>query len=101
MSDKTFQEMVDEAVDKAVARHIDELARTALDQEHLCTVPEIARIAGFSEMTIRNWINRKRQPLPAYQVDKDYRIKLADYRAWMEEARTVGRVEKLIEIESA
>ena len=54
MSDfeQLFQHLIDNAVEKAIIKHVQALEKAALDR--LYTVPELAKYSGFSEVAIRN-----------------------------------------------
>jgi len=103
MSDPTFQEMLDTAVEKAIIKHSRALEKTALDRERLYTVPELAKYSGFSEVTIRNWINQSHPKLPAFQVGKEYRVHLNVFLTWLEQYRVKNRdrVEELLDMRRA
>lgn len=88
MTDKSFQQMLDEAVEKAVDRYIERLVERALDENRYLTVAEVAQLTGFSSQAIRGFIGRSHDPLPAFRVDKEYRIKLKDFEQWYEQYRT-------------
>jgi len=98
--EQSFQHLIDAAVEKAIINHSQELEKTALDRERLYSVPELAKYSGFSEVTIRNWINQAHHKLPAFQVGKEYRIHLNVFLAWLEKYRVKNkdRVEELLDI---
>lgn len=103
MSDleKSFQHLIDSAVEKAITKNSDRIQQVALDKERLLSIAELAEYSGFSESTIRRgWIHREHDPLPAYQIDKEYRIPLSTFLKWFERYR-VGqkeRIKKMINI---
>lgn len=87
MSDlsKSFEKMIDSAIAKAIIKYGQEIEKIALDQKKLYSVPELAKYSGFSEVTIRNWINRSYVPLPAFKIEKEYRIYLPVFLKWIEQ----------------
>jgi|GEM_PF-4077685 len=99
--DRTLQEIVNEAVDIAISRHIDVLAQTALNDERLLSLKELSKLTGFTVITVRGWITRKRKPLPAYQVDRHLRVRLCEFREWIDRYRNVPRVDRIVSIRSA
>lgn len=48
---------------------------------------EAAAILGVSVDTIRGYINRKRNPLPAYRFGREYKLKKEEFERWMQEQR--------------
>ncbi len=51
------------------------------------TVEEVAEILRVSIDTVRNYINRKKNKLPAYKLGKEYRIAKVDFDKWMEQQK--------------
>ena len=104
MSDfeQSFQVLMNSAVEKAIEKHQDKLQQAALDKERLYSVTELAKYSGFSEVTIRNWILRDYDPLPAFQVGKEYRVHLNVFLEWLDQYRVESkeRVEKLVRIKT-
>ena len=98
--EKSFQELVDEAVLKAIERYFRELQETAQQKERLFTVSELSQYTGFSTSAIRNWITKEDNPLPAYQIEKEYRIKFDEFQRWIEGYKVRReRVGKLVRYE--
>ena len=52
-------------------------------------VKEAAKMLGYSEDTIRNWINRSKNPLPATKAGRDWLIKRTDLEAFLESLKNV------------
>ena len=52
-------------------------------------VKEAAKMLGYSEDTIRNWINRSKNPLPATKAGRDWLIKRTDLDAFLESLKNV------------
>ncbi len=57
-----------------------------MDKPYL-TVEDIAKLLDVSIDTVRNWINRKRDPLPAYKIGREWRIKREDFEQFMRERK--------------
>jgi excisionase family DNA binding protein len=57
-----------------------------LEPEYI-TVEDIARNLGVSDDLVRKWIRNKE--LPAYQFGKEYRIRMVDYKRFVEKRRTM------------
>ena len=103
MSDleQAFQKLIYTAMKKVIHECSKELEEAALNRERLFSVSELSKYFGFSETTIRNWINRDYDPLPAFQVQKEYRIHLNVFLEWLEQYRVENktRVGKIINIQ--
>jgi hypothetical protein len=99
--EQAFQFLIDSAVEKAIEKHQDKLQQAALDKGRLYSVTELSKYSRFSEVTIRSWILRDYDPLPAFQVGKEYRVHLNVFLEWLERYRVAHRerVEKLVRIE--
>jgi len=52
-------------------------------------VKEAAKMLGYSEDTIRNWINRSKNPLPAIKAGRDWLIKRTDLNEFLENQKNV------------
>jgi excisionase family DNA binding protein len=61
--------------------------RTVSDQ--YLRVRDAARLLGYSEDTIRNWINRPTHPLPATKVGRDWLIKKSDLDDFLNQMKNV------------
>ena len=94
MSDfeKSFQKMIDSAISKAIIKYGQKIEKIALDRKKLYSVPELAKYSGFSETTIRNWINRNYVPLPAFQIEKEYRVYLPVFLEWLEQYKVENNI---------
>ena len=51
------------------------------------TVEDIAHLLDVSIDTVRNWINRKNAPLPAYKIGREWRIKREDFEHFLQERK--------------
>lgn len=49
------------------------------------TVEEVAELLQVSEETVRGYINRKKNKLPAFKVGKEWRVRKVDLDKWVEE----------------
>jgi len=101
-TDITIQQIVDEAVQKALDKYIEKLERWIRDQDRYYTVSQLATYSGFSNSAIRLWITQDNNPLPAIQVGRDYKIRKEDFDKWINQFKVrKERVEKLVDIKSA
>jgi excisionase family DNA binding protein len=48
---------------------------------------EAATILGVSVDTIRGYINRKKNPLPAYRFGREYKLKKEEFEEWVQSQR--------------
>jgi excisionase family DNA binding protein len=53
------------------------------------SVAEVAEELGLSDDTIRNWVNRKKNPLPAIKTGRDWRIKREDLDKFLDHMKNV------------
>jgi excisionase family DNA binding protein len=58
-------------------------------QKPYLTVEDIAQLLDVSVDTVRNWINRKKDPLPAYKVGRQWRIKREDFEEFMKKRKNI------------
>jgi excisionase family DNA binding protein len=58
-----------------------------VDDQPYLSVEEVASILNISIDTVRNYINRKRNPLPAYRFGREYRINKAEFDHWVQQNR--------------
>ena len=95
MSDfeKSFQHLIDLAIEKAIKKYSKQIQKAALQEEFFFSIPMLAKYTGYSRDTITGWIHRNHDPLPAYQVDKEYRISLPIFLKWFENYK-VGQGER-------
>jgi excisionase family DNA binding protein len=49
------------------------------------TVEEVADLLQVSVETVRGYINRKRNKLPAFKVGREWRVRKVDLDKWVEE----------------
>jgi excisionase family DNA binding protein len=54
------------------------------------TVEDIAVLLDVGVDTVRNWINRKHDPLPAYKVGREWRIKREDFERFMQDRKNTS-----------
>ena len=59
-----------------------------MDQTYY-TVEEVAAILRISVETVRSYINRKKNKLPAYRLGREYRIDKEDFEKWMKERKNI------------
>ena len=52
-------------------------------------VRDAARLLGYSEDTIRNWINRPKNPLPATKIGRDWIIKRRDLDDYLDQMKNI------------
>ncbi len=57
-----------------------------MEQTYL-TVDEVATILRVSVETVRSYISRKKDPLPAYKLGREYRIDKAEFEKWMQDRK--------------
>lgn len=53
--------------------------------EPTLTVEEVAAILRVTEETVRSYITRKKDPLPAYKLGREYRIPKARFEKWLQD----------------
>jgi excisionase family DNA binding protein len=58
------------------------------EQEFL-TVAEVARKLRVSIDTVRNYIGRKKNPLPAYLLGREYRIRPDELEQWLQQQKNI------------
>ena len=58
------------------------------------TTDNAAAQLGVSVDTIRGYIHRKRNPLPAYKFGREYKFKKDEFEKWVAEQRVQPRIEK-------
>ncbi len=98
--EKSFQQIIDEAVEKAVDRNIDHLLQIQLDRERFLTIPEVAKLSSVSKPTVRGWISRDYFPLPAYRVGRDFKIKYREFEEWFQQYK-IGKTKRFEYVSSA
>jgi len=57
-----------------------------MDKPYL-TVDEIAEMLQVSIDTVRNWINRKKDPLPAFKLGREWRVERVDLERFIRERK--------------
>ena len=62
--------------------------KRAVSDQYL-RVRDAAKLLGYSEDTIRNWINRPKHPLPATKAGRDWLIKKSDLDDFLERMKNV------------
>jgi excisionase family DNA binding protein len=55
-----------------------------VDRPYL-TVEEVADLLQVSVETVRGYINRKRNKLPAFKVGREWRVRKTDLDRWVQE----------------
>lgn len=55
-----------------------------VDRPYL-TVEEVAEMLQVSVETVRGYINRKRNKLPAFKVGREWRVRKTDLERWVQE----------------
>jgi excisionase family DNA binding protein len=58
-----------------------------LEDKPYLSIPEIAVTLDVSVDTVRNYITRKKNPLPAYRFGREYRINKNEFDVWVKEQR--------------
>lgn len=58
-----------------------------MEEKPYLSIPEIASMLDVSVDTVRNYITRKKNPLPAYRFGREYRINKNEFDAWVKEQR--------------
>lgn len=57
------------------------------------TVEEVADLLQVSVETVRGYINRKRNKLPAFKVGREWRVRRKDLDRWVEENMNIQEEE--------
>jgi len=55
-----------------------------VDKPYL-TPEDIAHDLGVTVETVRSWINRKKDPLPAFKIGREWRIRREDFERFISE----------------
>ncbi len=58
-------------------------------QQEFLTVAEVARKLRVSIDTVRNYIGRKKNPLPAYLLGREYRIRPDELEHWLQQQKNI------------
>ena len=58
-------------------------------EQEFFTVAEVARKLRVSIDTVRNYIGRKRNPLPAYLLGREYRIRPDELEKWLQQQKNI------------
>jgi excisionase family DNA binding protein len=59
-----------------------------MDKPYL-TLDEIAEMLQVSVDTVRNWINRKNDPLPAFKLGREWRVEKKDLDKFIQDRKNV------------
>jgi excisionase family DNA binding protein len=59
-----------------------------MDKPYL-TLDEIAEMLQVSVDTVRNWINRKKDPLPAFKLGREWRVEKKDLDKFIQDRKNV------------
>lgn len=96
--EQSYQKIVDTAIERALHKYIDQL-RQFIKKDRLLTIPELAEYSGYSKNRIYGFIRRNYDPLPAYRIEKDYRISLPEFSEWIEKYRVgfKGRKKRIVD----
>lgn len=57
-----------------------------MDKPYL-TVDEVAEMLQVSIDTVRNWINRKKDPLPAFKLGREWRVERGDLERFIKDRK--------------
>ena len=58
-------------------------------QKPYLTVEEVAELLQVTVETVRDYINRKKNRLPAFKVGREWRVRKIDLDRWVEENMNV------------
>ena len=58
-----------------------------MDDKPYLSVEDVANMLGVSVDTVRNYISRRKNPLPAYRFGREYRINKAEFDVWVKQQR--------------
>ena len=53
------------------------------------TVEDVAELLQISVETVRDYINRKKNKLPAFKIGREWRVRRTDLDKWVEENMNV------------
>lgn len=59
-----------------------------MDKPYL-TLDEIAELLQVSVDTVRNWINRKKDPLPAFKIGREWRVAREDLEKFIQDRKNI------------
>jgi excisionase family DNA binding protein len=59
-----------------------------MDKPYL-TLDEVAELLSVSVDTVRNWINRKKDPLPAFKIGREWRVQREDLEKFIQDRKNV------------
>ncbi len=101
MSDfeRSFRSIIFDAVDEALQKYANQLSH----QENYFTIAQLAEKLNVSTDKVHSWIDRKKNPLPAYRDSKrGIRIFESEFREWYQQFKiNPGQVEKLVDLKRA
>ncbi len=95
--EKSFKDMIFNAVDSAMQKYSEQISH----QENYFTIAQFAEKLNVSTDKIRSWIDRKKNPLPAYRDSKrGIRIFESEFKIWYRQFKVNPgqKVEKLINL---
>ena len=55
-----------------------------MEDKPYLSVEDVAAILGISVDTVRNYISRRKNPLPAYRFGREYRINKTEFEQWIQ-----------------
>lgn len=61
-----------------------------MEQKPFYTVDEIAEMLQVSIDTVRNWINRKKNKLPAFKIGREWRVQREDFEQFIRERKNTN-----------
>ncbi len=97
--EQLFRSMIFDAVDEALQKYTGQLSY----QENYLTVGQLAKKLGVTSDKVRSWIDRKNNPLSAYNDgERGTRIIESEFREWYRQFKiNPGQVEKLVDLKRA
>jgi hypothetical protein len=70
-------------------------ATTPPEERELLTIKQLVAYSALSERTLRNYLKRRVQPLPHYQVDKKILIRRVEFDGWLASFRRAEQVDEI------
>ncbi len=98
--EQSFKGVIFDVVDEALQKYVDRLS----NQEVYMTIAQLSEKLSVSTDKVHSWINRKKNPLPAYNDgERGTRIFESEFKIWYKKQYRInpGQVKKLINIKSA
>ncbi len=63
-------------------------------EKRYLTAVEIAEMLQVSIDTVRNWINRKKNPLPAFKIGREWRVERKDLDDFIQQRKNIQKDEQ-------